>query len=56
VSPVEGSGLPLHEPHELVIFGMTEEEERFCREKGGMIRGNDFFDFMRTSLRAAAPK
>lgn len=48
--------LPSDEPHELVIFGMTEEEERFTREKGGIIRGNEFYDFMRTSLRAAAPK
>jgi hypothetical protein len=48
--------LPPDEPHELVIFGMTEEEERFCREKGDIIHGNEFFDFMRTSLRAAAPK
>ena len=48
--------LPSNEPHELVIFGMTDEEEHFTREKGGMIRGNEFYDFMRTSLRAAMPK
>ena len=40
------SWLPEDEHHECVVFGMTEEEERFCKARGGMMRGNDIMDYI----------
>jgi hypothetical protein len=49
----EGDGtfawLPASEQHEWVVFGMTPEEEKFMRSRGGTARGNEFFDFLRVS-------
>jgi len=52
----EGDGsfvwLPETEHHEWVLFGMTTEEEQFMRSREGMLRGNEFFDFMRVSTQS----
>ena len=52
----EGDGsfvwLPETEHHEWVLFGMTAEEEQFMRSREGMLRGNEFFDFMRVSTQS----
>jgi hypothetical protein len=38
--------LPDDEQHESVIFGMTKEEEEFCRAHGDKMSGNDIMDFL----------
>jgi hypothetical protein len=38
--------LPVNEPHEWVIFGLTAQEEAFAKQRGDTIRGDEFFDFL----------
>ena len=44
--------LPADEPHEWVVFGMTQEEESFMKSRGGTLRGNEFFDFLDVTRRS----